>query len=223
VVWNQISGPVVTLDAANTATPSFTAPTVPTDSSVVFEVRSTDIDGRVVRAAVNVNILDLTSANVVPVAKAGEDQDVTESDTVFLDAASASRDPDGSIVGYHWHQTSGPMVALSLIINSRPTFLAPAIAATDSPVTLTFEMLVIDNAGFVDRDSVTVTVMDNGISGFVDDVAAIVSSTGDPMGVEAGSASNLIGLKAVDPTTIVDDVNRLAFLAYGLIDFGVRG
>ena len=222
VLWNQVNGPVVTLDSANSETPSFTAPTVPTDSSAVFEVRSTDLDGRVVRAAVNVNILESLSTNVVPVAHAGEDQEVTESDTVFLDAASESRDPDGSIVGYQWQQTSGPMVAFSSIINSRPTFLSPAIAALDSPVTLTFEVLVIDNNGFVDRDSVTVTVTDNGITGFADDVATIVSSTGDSIGVETGSGSNLIGLESVDPTTIVDDVNRPAFLAYGLIDFGLR-
>ncbi len=222
VLWNQISGPVVMLDAANTETPSFIVPTVPTDSSAVFEVRSTDLDDLVVRATVNVNILEPTSSNVVPLANAGDDQDVTESDTVFLDAASGSADPDGSIVGYHWHQTSGPMVALSSIINSSPTFLAPAIGVADDGTTLTFEVLVIDNAGFVDRHSVTVTVMDNGIEGFADDVTAIVSSTGDPIGVETDGASNLIGLEAIDPTTIVDDVNRPTSLVYGLIDFRLR-
>ena len=50
----------------------------------------------------------------------------------------------------------------------------------------------------------------------------MLSTTGDSLSVETGSASNLIGLVAVDPTTIVDNVNRPAFLAYGLVAFGLR-
>lgn len=114
------------------------------------------------------------------------------------------------------------MVALSSIISATPTFLAPALAAADNGTTLTFEVMVIDNAGFVDRDSVTITIMDNGITGFADDVATIVGSTGDSIGVKTGSASSLVALEAIDPATIADDVNRPTSLPYGLIDFSVR-
>ena len=93
-------------------------------------MRSTDLNGLVVRAGVNVNILEPLSTNLVPVADAGVDQVATEGDTVQLDA-TGSTDADGSIVGYYWHQTAGPGVLLSSIIHARPTFVAPAIAAAD--------------------------------------------------------------------------------------------
>jgi hypothetical protein len=220
VEWSQVSGPDVTLNNANPVVPSFIAPTVPADIATEFEVRSTDLNGLVVRAGVNVNILEPLSTNLVPVADAGVDQVATEGDTVQLDA-TGSTDADGSIVGYYWHQTAGPGVLLSSIIHARPTFVAPAIAAADTGTTLSFEVVVIDDGGFIDRDSVTVAIPDNGITGFDDDLTTIDNALGDSVGIQV-SNGNLISLHAVHPVSIVDPVNRPPNLPYGLFDFGVR-
>ncbi len=223
VEWTQVNGIDVTLVDANTAVPSFTAPTAPTvliDIPVGFEVRSTDFDGLVVRAAVNVNILESLPPNSVPVADAGLDQVVTEGETAQLDATS-STDGDGVIASYLWRQTSGPGVVLSSILQARPTFVAPAIAAADSGVTLSFEVMVSDDGGFVDRDSVMVTVLDNSITEFADDRTAIVNALGNPVSISIDNGS-LVSLHAVHPASIVDVVNRPTNLPYGLFDFSVR-
>ena len=136
------------------------------DSVTTFEVRSTNNAGLTVRAWVNVNIPGPASANLAPTANAGNGQVVTEGDTVNLDA-TASTD-DGSIVSYYWQQTGGPMVMLTSIMQAQPSFVVPAIAAVDDGTTLTFEVVVTDDGGFMDRQSVTITILDNGISDFAD-------------------------------------------------------
>lgn len=166
VQWSQVNGPAVTLDDADTAIPSFMTPAVSVDSATTFEVRSTNIDGLIVRANVNVNIPGPASANLAPTANAGNGQVVTEGDTVNLDA-TASTD-DGSIVSYYWQQTGGPMVMLTSIIQAQPSFVVPAIAAVDDSTTLSFEVVVTDDGGFMARQSVTITILDNGISDFAD-------------------------------------------------------
>jgi len=220
VEWNQVNGIDVTLINANTALPSFTAPTVRFDIPAGFEVRSTDIDGLVVRAGVNVNILQPLSTNLAPDADAGADLVATEGETVQLDA-TRSTDGDGSITSHLWRQTSGPGVVLSSILQARPTFVAPAIAAADSGVTLSFEVMASDDGGFVDRDSVTVTVLDNGISDFADDRTAIVNALGNPVSISIDNGS-LVSLHAIHPASIVDVVDRPSNLPYGLFDFSVR-
>jgi hypothetical protein len=188
VAWSQVSGPDVTLDNANPVVPSFTAPAVSVDIPAGFEVRSTDLDGVVARAGVNVNIFESLPPNDVPVADAGVDQVVAEGDTVQLDATSSS-DGDGVVVGYQWHQTSGPGVLLSSIVHARPTFVAPAIAPTVTDTTLSFEVVVIDDGGFIDRDSVTVAYPDNGVTGFDDELITIDSALGDTLGIQVNNGA----------------------------------
>jgi len=110
---------------------------------------------------------------------------------------------------------------LSSILHARPTFVAPAIAAVDSGVTLSFEVLVIDDGGSIDRHSVAVDILDNGIIEFEDDLTAIEDALGDAIGIEVVNG-NLISLHAVHPVSIVDPVNRPSFMPYGLFDFGLR-
>ena len=61
-----------------------------------------------------------------------------------------------------------------------------------------------------------------GSTAFADDVTTIISSSGDPLGIQAITGGSLVALEAVDPDTIVDDVNRPDYLPYGLLDFSVR-
>ena len=65
-------------------------------------------------------------------------------------------------------------------------------------------------------------VVDNGIVGLADDVATLVSTTGEVIGIQTGNDSKLVTLESSDPSSILDNTNRPEFLAFGLIDFGVR-
>ncbi len=220
VLWYQLLyGPDISLDSADPALPTFIAPALPADASAGFEVRSTDINGLVTRADVNVNILGTGSTNEVPVADAGIDQLVNEGDTVDLDASGST--DDGSIVGYYWRQTGGPGAVLASIIQGRTSFVAPPIAPADSGVELTFEVMVLDDAGFVDRQSVSIAVEDNGIIEFADDVTKISSAFGDPVAIVTDGGS-LISLYALNPAVIVDVANRPDSFPFGLFDFGLR-
>src|SRR5688572_23981302 len=78
--------------------------------------------------------------NSLPVANAGANQSVTSGSNVVLDA-TASSDPDGSVIGYRWTQTAGTAITLSSITAAQPTFSAPAVSAT---TTLSFSLRVTD-------------------------------------------------------------------------------
>ena len=54
--WTQTAGPAVVLSAANTATPSFAAPSVTANTQLTFNVKVTDDDNDVVNATATVNV-----------------------------------------------------------------------------------------------------------------------------------------------------------------------
>ena len=114
------------------------------------------------------------------------------------------------------------MVLLSSIIESQPSFVAPAINAVDDGTVLTFELAITDESGLVDRQSVTITILDNGIGDFADEVTAVISSTDEPIGIEINDGGSLVSLEVINPNTIADDINRPESLPYGLIDFSLR-
>ena len=97
-----------------------------------------------------VTIIVSSPANQPPLADAGQDQTVTDSDTngseeVTLDG-SGSSDPDGSIVSFIWRE-GGAQIATGI----KPT-------VTLSTGTHTITLTVTDNGGLTDTDTVTITV-----------------------------------------------------------------
>ncbi|WP_243058324.1 PKD domain-containing protein [Nocardioides sp. SR21] len=140
--WTQISGPPVTLGGANTASPTFSAPTDPTNLSfrlTVSDGQSGVIDDMAVRV------------NGAPVADAGSDLVVSAGDAVELDG-SGSSDADGEGLTYAWTHHAGESVTLDDPDTATPSFTAPAAGST-----VTWELTVSD--GFQsDDDLVTVTV-----------------------------------------------------------------
>jgi hypothetical protein len=97
-----------------------------------------------------VSAICVTPFNEPPMADAGPDQTVVETDgsgdeVVTLDG-SGSSDPDGTIVSYMWSDSAGQIA----------TGVSPTVtlAIGTHPITLTVE----DDGGKIDTDSVTITV-----------------------------------------------------------------
>ena len=141
--WSQTGGGAVSLTAANTATPNFTAPV---SGSLSFELTVTDNHGFTDKDSITVTI------NTPPIADAGQDQTVVTGATVNLSAA-ASSDSDGTISSYTWTQISGTSVTINGSDTSTANFTAPA-----STGTLVFSLAVTDNYGATDTASKQVIV-----------------------------------------------------------------
>ena len=139
--WVQTAGPAVTLTGANTATPTFTAPPVKTDTTLTFKLTVTDSDGGASNSA-STNVL-VKHVNIPPTALITlANQTVNENTTGVILDGSASSDKDGTIKSYSWTQTSGPSVPLTGEKTSKATFTAPSVA---KDTTLTFKLAVTDN------------------------------------------------------------------------------
>ncbi len=148
ITWTQIGGPSVTLQDANTETPSFVPPAVaPQDGSVTLTFRVTvsdAIDGSDVQALTASDTVDVVvkHANRAPIADAGQPQTAPEQTTVTLDG-TGSFDPDSDpIASYLWTQTGGTTVTLSDAQAAQPTFTTPDVGVAGE--TLTFELVVRD-------------------------------------------------------------------------------
>lgn len=185
--WSQIAGPSVSLSNANAAQTLFTAPASGNGGvSLVFEVTVTDAGGLQGTDQVVVNVT--SPDNQPPVADAGPDRTVTETNVVTLDG-SGSSDPEGGALSYFWSQIGGAPVALSSATAVRPTFAAPEIGTVD--VVLSFELTVTDAGGLRNSDRVNVTVVNAG--------AMPIADAGENMVVAPGTLVVLDGSASSDP------------------------
>ncbi|MGB6189401.1 MAG: glycosyl hydrolase family 18 protein [Aeromonas molluscorum] len=91
--------------------------------------------------------------NKPPIANAGKDLGVTGPASVTLDG-SASRDPEGSAIGYGWMQVSGPAVQLAGANQAQASFNLDEVS---QDVNLVFELTVTDADGLTAKDQVVVT------------------------------------------------------------------
>lgn len=148
--WTQTAGPAVTLSGADTAAPSFVAPSVAADTPLTFELKVTDPLGLNSTARVTVTVLYI---NPLPVANAGADQSVDEHKIVTLNGAGS--DPDREALTYSWTQTAGPAVTIIGAGSATAQFVAPDVSA-DTP--FTFRLTVADLNGTSPPDDVVVTV-----------------------------------------------------------------
>ncbi|MFK7794758.1 MAG: hypothetical protein AB8B89_05365 [Gammaproteobacteria bacterium] len=149
-IWQQVSGPVVTISNANNQNASFLAP--PTDVEVTLEFRLTVIDNNAGSSSDNI-LIQITN-DELPIANAGEDQTIDEQSPGILDGV-ASNDPDGGSLNYLWTQVSGVEVRLDNSASSQATFTAPAISQLSE---LIFQLTVTDEIGNSAIDTVNVTV-----------------------------------------------------------------
>jgi hypothetical protein len=149
--WTQVAGPSVTLDDANAAQPTFTAPEGLANTNLVFEL--------VVNDGVNSSVADTVKIavgadNDAPTAVAGIGQTVDEGDLVTLDGTTSS-DPEGQSLIFKWTQTSGPTVTLSDDTAASPTFTAPEGLSNTA---VQFELTVSDGTNRSSVDTITVNI-----------------------------------------------------------------
>jgi Ca2+-binding RTX toxin-like protein len=212
--WTQTNGPAVTLSGANGATPSFTAPELPANTTLTFQVAVSD-GTNTTYDTVNVVV---NADDDAPSVDAGMNQSVDEGATVSL-AATAS-DPEGQGLSYTWTQTSGPAVTLSGADGATPTFTAPDMAAN---TTLTFQVAVSDGTNTT-YDTVNVLVnadddapsVDAGMNQSVEEGATVslAATASDPEGQglsytwtqTSGPAVTLSGADGATPTFTAPDM-----------------
>lgn len=137
--WQQTSGPQVSLQNANQAIVSFTAPDVDADTSVTLQLTVTDPGGLQATDQVNINVRRVNQApGIQPIANISVDEGTQ------VQITADATDPDGSIATYQWQQLSGMQVVLSDENTDTLSFVAPAV---NDVQTLVFEIMVTDNEG----------------------------------------------------------------------------
>ncbi len=155
-VWQQLSGPTVSLADPNSASTSFSAPAVDGSTTLVFELTATDDRGATASDTVTITVTDsISSSNQPPIVDAGPDASATENGTVSLNGSAL--DDDGQVVSVQWSQIAGPTVNLLNSNTLNASFTAPEVSA---PTSLRFELLAMDDQGATTSDTVTVTIND---------------------------------------------------------------
>ncbi|MBX3458678.1 MAG: S8 family serine peptidase [Planctomycetes bacterium] len=156
--WAEIGSSFMFLSGANTATPSFTAPTVFSTTLITMRLTVTDPFSASDTDDVVVTV-NPVSTNTPPVANAGPDQTVTTGAVVTLDG-SASSDPDGDPLTYQWSQIGGAnVVTLQNEASQFPSFTAPSVNDV-----LVFQ-LMLDDGDDISFDTVTIFVGSGGGGG----------------------------------------------------------
>jgi hypothetical protein len=148
--WRQTAGPTVTLDDPTAQKPTFTAPQVNAAGvTLAFELTVKDMPAfsRECGAAltdVSTVTVKVENVNHPPVADASDTANVTynSGSTGTLDG-SASSDPDGDPLTYHWSQTGGPAAHINDPDSAVTTFAAPDVTPGTTQ-TLTFVLTVSD-------------------------------------------------------------------------------
>jgi hypothetical protein len=135
--WTQVDGTSVPLTpvTSDNKVVSFIAPDVGTTGGVLhFQLTVTDSHG----ASNSANVeIDVTYVNRPPTANPGDDQNVSEGETVSLSGSGS--DPDNNMLTFAWTQFSGPPVSIIPADDdpSKATFVAPQVYCAGDNIVMT--------------------------------------------------------------------------------------
>jgi len=192
--WVQTDGPAVVLAGANTATPSFLAPSLKSQTGepqpIPLSFRLTVSDG-VHTSEPDEVVITVKHFNLPPTAAASAPATAAEGTSVTLDG-SASIDPDQDSLSYLWTQTSGTAVDLPAIPTNSPTLVFSANLAGPHTIpgeTLHFTLTVSDG---IAADTTAVAVFIQNVNQAPTAEAAPAAPVFDNVGVcmLSGSASD---------------------------------
>jgi hypothetical protein len=175
---------------ANTASPTFTTPALPTtQTSQVLSFKLTISDG-LFSADDIVEVTEIYQ-NKPPVADAGLPQTVNEGSSVNL-IGSNSFDPEGSSLTYSWSNVSSGAVCSAIVLSGEttaiPSFVAPLIGQMAE--TCSFSLIVTDDQNLPSAPSNVIIQVENVNHSPVADAGAdITVNVGDSVQLN-GSGSN---------------------------------
>jgi len=174
----------ISLNNSDTATASFIAPTVETNSSYNFTLTITDNDGA--SATDTVTITVLPSASTTLTADAGPDQTAEVGTTITLDGSASQNSNSTETLNYLW--TAPDNIMLSDTTVSNPTFTIPNGFSVGT--TFTFGLVVSDNNGASSTtDTVEINVKNSNP----------VANAGDNVSASVGDVVDLDGSGSSDP------------------------
>lgn len=143
-LWEQTSGPAVTLSSTTDGQPTFSAPAVgPDGATLTFKLTVTGCNpAKTSSAQTTINVTNVHENQPPLAAASASPAMIFTGDQVMLDASSSS-DPDGDVLSYLWEQISGPVVVLSGANTQNASFTAPA-APYPNGASLKFKLTVSD-------------------------------------------------------------------------------
>ena len=157
--WTQIGGNAVALTGANTALPTFTAPTIPAGSQQTFTFRLVVDNGINASLPANTTVTVVGPAAANPTAIANATPNPAPSDAIVTLNGSSSSDPKGLALTYLWEQTGGtPLVPFASTTSPVTTIAAPHVGPSSAAITLTFRLTVRNSAGLTAATTFNVVV-----------------------------------------------------------------
>ena len=160
--WEQTGGTTVSLAGADSPTAMFTAPDVPADERLTFQLTVSDSAGAQASDEMRVTV---RGANWPPfvdgffLTTGGDMTEEIDRDSVspgeLVVLRGSAVDWDGFIVSYRWEQEGGTAVQLTDADASSATFMAPDVPVDE---TLTFWLTVDDDDGAAALAAVSVPV-----------------------------------------------------------------
>ena len=152
--WSHDSALPITISDTTALSTTFTAPTVGADTTVTLVLSVSDGTNADVTDQVTITIRDVP-ANIPPTVDAGDDQTVSEGDTVTLNGTAA--DAAGDTLTYLWSHDSDLEITLDDPSAPSASFTAPPVT---SNATVTFTMTVTDQHNAIGSDAAVVAILD---------------------------------------------------------------
>ena len=130
----------------------------------------------------------IRTSNHPPLANAGINQTVNESETVVLNGVASDPDPNNKLT-YLWKQKAGPLVKLSNSTGTNPSFVAPSVLSDSE---LQFSLTATDSSGDESNPAIVIVLVKH-----VNRIP--VANTGADLIVNADEVVTLDASKSKDP------------------------